>query len=282
MNIIGQKKLLSTIDNLIENNNFPRYSIIVGNTGSGKKLITSYIAEGLEALLVPCELSVDSVREVIDLSYSQTSPTLYMWADANKMSAGAKNAVLKVTEEPPQNAYFVMTTDNVNGLLNTLTSRGTVFNINPYTVEDLVSYATLKNIDTKSKEFNTIINISTTPQDIINLSTVDIAQFDKVVNVLCKSVGSINLANTLKISTLLKFKDNDDDKEKFDPILFMKACMNTFAEFMKEDNKPIYHKFISKTSEYLADMYSKSLNKVCTVDNWLIDLDMLARKEKSL
>ena len=282
MNIIGQKNLLSTIDNLIENNNFPRYSIIVGNTGSGKKLITSYIAEGLEALLVPCELSVDSVREVIDLSYNQTSPTLYMWADANKMSAGAKNAVLKVTEEPPQNAYFVMTTDNVNGLLNTLTSRGTVFNINPYTVEDLVSYATLKNIDTTSKEFNTIINISTTPQDIITLSNVDIAQFDKVVNVLCSSVGNINLANTLKISTLLKFKDNDDDKEKFDPILFMKACMNTFAEFMKKDNKPIYYKFISKTSEYLADMYSKSLNKVCTVDNWLIDLDMIARKEKTL
>lgn len=282
MNIIGQKKLLSTIDNLIENNNFPRYSIIVGNAGSGKKLITSYIAEGLEALLVPCELSVDSVREVIDLSYNQTSPTLYMWADANKMSVGAKNAVLKVTEEPPQNAYFVMTTDNVNGLLNTLTSRGTVFNINPYTVEDLVSYATLKNIDTKSKEFNTIISISTTPQDIITLSNVDIAQFDKVVNVLCGSVGNINLANTLKISTLLKFKDSDDDKEKFDPILFMKACMNTFVEFMKKDNKPIYHKFISKTSEYLADMYSKSLNKVCTVDNWLIDLDMIARKEKTL
>ena len=282
MNIIGQKKLLSTINNLIENNNFPRYSIIVGNTGSGKKLITSYIAEGLEALLVPCELSVDSVREVIDLSYNQTSPTLYMWADANRMSAGAKNAVLKVTEEPPQNAYFVMTTDNVNGLLNTLTSRGTVFNINPYTVEDLVSYASLKNIDTKSKEFNTIISISTTPQDIIDLSNIDIIQFNKVVNVLCESVGNINLANILKISTLLKFKDSDDDKEKFDPILFMKACMNTFIEFMKKDNKPIYYKFISKTSEYLADMYSKSLNKVCTVDNWLIDIDTLARKEKIL
>ena len=276
MNIIGQKKLLSIIDNLIENNNFPRYSIIVGNTGSGKKLITSYIAEGLEALLVPCELSVDSVREVIELSYSQTSPTLYMWADANKMSVSAKNAVLKVTEEPPQNAYFIMTTDNVNGLLNTLISRGTVFNINPYTLDDLKQYAKVKNIDTQTTEFNTIINVSTTPQDILDLSNIDIAQFNKIVEVLCKSVGSINLANILKISTFLKFKE--DDKEKFDPILFMKACMNKFADYMKVNKNPIYYSYIAKTSEYLADMYSKSLNKLCTVDNWLIDLDSIARK----
>lgn len=280
MNIIGQKNLLSTIDNLITTNNFPRYSIIVGNTGSGKKLITSYIAEGLEALLVPCELSVDSVRDVIDLSYSQTSPTLYMWADANKMSAGAKNAVLKVTEEPPQNAYFVMTTDNVNGLLNTLTSRGTVFNVNPYTTEELTTFAKLKNCDVKDKNFNTILNISTTPQDIIDLSNVDIEQFNKIVSVLCSSVGNINLANTLKISTLLRFKE--EDKDKFDPILFMKACMNMFLEQMKSNNKSLYYKLICKTSEYLADMYSKSLNKVCTVDNWLIDLDTLARREKEL
>jgi hypothetical protein len=49
---------------------------------------------------------------------------------------------------------------------------------------------------------------------------------------------------------------------------------------MKSDKKSLYYKLICKTSEYLADMYSKSLNKVCTVDNWLIDLDTLARREK--
>ena len=104
MNIIGQKKLLEDINNLINNNSFPRYAIINGPIGSGKKLISSYIAEKLNATFIPCELSIDSVREVIDMSYTQTSPTLYMWADANKMSINAKNAVLKVTEEPPQNS----------------------------------------------------------------------------------------------------------------------------------------------------------------------------------
>ena len=58
--------------------------------------------------------------------------------------------------------------------------------------------------------------------------------------------------------------------------------MNMFLEQMKSNKKSLYYKLICKTSEYLADMYSKSLNKVCTVDNWLIDLDTLARREKAL
>ena len=47
MNIIGQKKLLDRIDNLIINNNLPRYIIIQGPTGSGKHLIADYISKKL-------------------------------------------------------------------------------------------------------------------------------------------------------------------------------------------------------------------------------------------
>ena len=272
MKIIGQKKLLTDIDNLILNNNFPRYSIICGVEGSGKKLISAYIANRLNATLAPCDLSVNSVREVIDLSYTQTSPTVYMWANANGMSINAKNAVLKVTEEPPQNAYFIMTTDNINGLLGTLISRGTVFNINPYSVNELEDYANIKLTAISDEELHTILNISTTPKDIIDLSTIDINKFNLVVKTLCDRVGKVNLANELKIPTFLKFKDTDEDKTKFDPILFMKACSERFLTLMKTTNKRIYANYIQLTSSYLADMYSKSLNKIATVDSWIIDL----------
>jgi len=40
MKIIGQKELLQGIDDLIRKNHFPRFSIIVGEPGSGKKLIS--------------------------------------------------------------------------------------------------------------------------------------------------------------------------------------------------------------------------------------------------
>lgn len=35
--IIGQANLLDLIDNLVKNNSFPRFSILIGNTGTGKK-----------------------------------------------------------------------------------------------------------------------------------------------------------------------------------------------------------------------------------------------------
>lgn len=269
MEIIGQRKLLNNIDNLIENNTFPRFSIIQGVEGSGKRLISAYIAKKLNATYVPCELGIDAVRDVINLSYEQVSPIVYVWADAHKMSINAKNAILKVTEEPPQTAYFIMTTDNINNILDTLISRGTVFNISPYSKAELSSYveSRLPNIDSDTK--STIVDISITPKNIIDMSRVDIAKMQKTVNVLCDSVGKVNLANILKIPTFLAFKD--DDKDKFDPILFMRACLFRYAQLFRETENRKYNKLVSLTSTYLCDMYSKSLNKLSTIDCWLID-----------
>lgn len=270
MTIIGQKKLLSRIDHLVDSNNFPRYGIIQGAVGGGKKLIASYIAKQLDATFVPCELGVDNVREVIELSYAQTSPMVYMWADANKMSLGAKNAVLKVTEEPPQNAYFIMTVDNVNSLLGTLLSRGTLFNLNPYTPEELLEFASNKLPDLTPNELDSIVNISTTPKDVMDLSEMDVKQFHKVVNALCESIGNANLANMLKVSTFLRYKD--DDTDKYDPVLFLRACMFKLLQLFLDTKNPGYSKLISLTSAYLADLSSKSLNKVATVDSWIMDM----------
>lgn len=276
MNIIGQKKLLSNIDHLVNTNKFPRFSILQGAYGSGKKLIASYIAKQLDALLVPCELGVDAVREVIEMSYEQTSPIVYMWADAHKMSIGAKNAVLKVTEEPPQNAYFIMTTDNVKSLLGTLLSRGTLFNINPYSPEELYSYVNEKLPNISDKDADIIVNISTTPKDVMDLSSVDFERLNKVVGILCDNIGSTNLGNELKISTFLQYKE--DDADKFDPVLFMRACMFHYLELMKSTYNPMYTELIRLTSQYLSDLASKSLNKVATVDNWIIDMHLVGAK----
>lgn len=278
MNIIGQKKLLSTINRLIEDDNFPRYSIICGYSGSGKKLISSYIANKLDALFVPCELGIDAVREVIKTSYEQMSPIVYMWADSQKMSLGAKNAILKVTEEPPQNAYFIMTTDNTNWLLGTLLSRGTVFNINPYTKAELTEFAKTKIQDVSDKDLDTLTDISIVPQDVLALSKIDINKLNNVVNIICNNIGKSNIANELKIATMLKFKDDEADAEKFDPTLFLRACMFRYSELLKDSLNPVYSDLITITSKYLADLSSKSLNKVATVDTWILDMHIIAER----
>lgn len=138
--MIGQERLLNRIDKMI-GAGFPRFTIICGNKNSGRKMIANKIAKGLNAHLINSSIKVDDVREIIDLSYKQSEPTVYLLADVDKMSPAAKNALLKITEEPPRKAYFIMTLQDINNTLGTLKSRGTVLNIDPYTPDNLLDYA---------------------------------------------------------------------------------------------------------------------------------------------
>ena len=278
MDIIGQKSLLTDIDRLIYSDNFPRFSIIQGAYGGGKKLLSSYIAQKLNAIFIPCELAIDSVRDIIDTSYTLSDNTVYMFAEADKMSLGAKNAMLKITEEPPNNAYFIMTTQNINNLLNTLISRATVFNLNPYTLTDLTEYIKLKypKILKKTKLLNKIVNVALTPADIQELTAIDTEQMCNIVDILCENIGQTNLANELKLSTFLNLKDSPD---LFNPVLFMRTCMIKYSDLMLQTNNPIYAKLVNVTSKYITEMTSKSLNKTATVDNWIIDMHLIAERD---
>ena len=275
MHIIGQTKLIQKIDKLISTDNLPRYIIIQGATGACKHLIASYIAHKLNALLVPSDISVDAVREVIDLSYELTEPTVYLWADVQKMSLAAKNAILKVTEEPPQQAYFIMTVDSTTNLLNTLVSRGYVLDILPYTVDELLEFANYKYPDMKDKTKNLIVDLSNNIGDVIKLSSMDIEKLNSIVDMLCNNIGKVNLANELKIPTFLKFKSTDDD-DKIDPLIFMKSVMIKLSDCMIKSYNMFYADLINLTSQYIADMNSKSLNKTAVVDNWILQMHLMA------
>ncbi len=280
MNIFGQKKLIDKIDRLIENDDLPRYIIIQGPTGSGKHLIGDYISRKLNALLVPCDITVDAVREIIDISYTLTEPTVYLWPDTQKMSVSAKNAVLKVTEEPPQQAYFIMTVDSTTNMLNTLVSRGYVLDILPYTIDDLLEYINYKYSDMPDKTKNLIVDLASNIGDVIKFANMDIKRLNDIVDTLCNNIGNVNLANELKITTLLKFKSDDKDEDKIDPLVFMKAVMIRFSEYMISDYNLLYADLINLTSKYMADLNSKSLNRQAVVDNWILQMHLLANGGK--
>lgn len=280
MNIFGQKKLIDKIDRLIENDDLPRYIIIQGPTGSGKHLIGDYISCKLNALLVPCDITVDAVREIIDISYTLTEPTVYLWPDTQKMSVSAKNAVLKVTEEPPQQAYFIMTVDSTTNMLNTLVSRGYVLDILPYTIDDLLEYINYKYSDMSDKTKNLIVDLASNIGDVIKFANMDIKRLNDIVDTLCNNIGNVNLANELKITTLLKFKSDDRDEDKIDPLVFMKAVMIRFSEYMVSDYNLLYADLINLTSKYMSDVNSKSLNRQAVVDNWILQMHLLANGGK--
>ena len=125
--MIGQRYLLERINGQVERGRFPRFAIFIGEKGSGKKCLASTIADYLKYPISFVDTKVDSIREVINTAYKVDAPIIYVITDCDNMSSAAANALLKVTEEPPRNAYFILTCENEENLLQTIRSRGVTY-----------------------------------------------------------------------------------------------------------------------------------------------------------
>nr|DAK95743.1 MAG TPA: DNA polymerase III, delta subunit [Caudoviricetes sp.] len=134
MLLIGQKKVNDYLEKgiLIDKN----FIIIVGPRGMGKKYITKLIASKLGLLYVPVEGKVDDIRNLVSSATNQTQ-CLYHITDIERISPAAKAALLKITEEMPDNMKIVATANN-NYILDTLLSRAFVIYLEPYTKEDML------------------------------------------------------------------------------------------------------------------------------------------------
>ena len=62
--MIGQIKLKSQLERLLQSDSFPRFSIFIGERGSGRKTIIRNIL-GKLGILRECSIDVASVRDVI-------------------------------------------------------------------------------------------------------------------------------------------------------------------------------------------------------------------------
>ena len=136
MQIIGQERVLDQIKNWEK---VPRFIIIKGGKGCGKTLIMNEIVAKLQCLAVECDYKVDNVREMLETAYAIQTPIVYFMENAEKMSVASRNSLLKVTEEPPLNAYIVLMTSD--DLIGTLKSRAAVIEMQRYEYAHFEEYS---------------------------------------------------------------------------------------------------------------------------------------------
>jgi replication-associated recombination protein RarA len=272
MYICGQTNVLERIDSLIERDKFPRFSIIIAPEGHGKKVISDYIARKINAHFIPCKCDVESVRNAIAMSYETTEKSLYMFFDCDDMSVIAKNTLLKVTEEPPNNAYFIMTIRDVSNALNTILSRGTSFYLEPYKMNDLIDYSKYMNYSFDGNTLNIIQQICTCPKDIQVATNSDIEKVYKMADKFIQLIGQWNIANELKITSSLSTKKDDG---KINPIFFLRCVMMCCYNYMKDscskDDAKVFHSIILQTTKCLRDLSFSSCNKQMALDNYIIN-----------
>lgn len=271
--MIGQVELKKRIISQIDNGTFPRFSILVGQPGSGKKMMCGFISAHLHALGYTSGIGVEDIRRMIVEAHRVAARVLFIIPDADKMSPAAKNALLKVTEEPPQNAYFVMTLSDINNTLNTIRSRGTIYYMDNYSVSELHEYANNSTNHTlHDDEFDIIRNICETPGEInilLGNNKMGVLDFYNYVEKVVDNIAIVSGSNSFKISNKIAFKDTDEDK--FDLKLFWKSFMTICVNRFKED--PIkYATGVKITSKYLQELRLTGVNKQSTFDMWLLDI----------
>lgn len=265
--MIGQKKLLAKIDRLVAYG-FPRFTILVGPNHSGKHLISKHIAKKLNATLVDCGIKVDEIRETISLAYKQSEPTVYILADADKMSSAAKNAILKVTEEPPRKAYFIMTLVDVNSTLATLRSRGAVLAMDIYYPGELLDYAVSKGYNFTEEEQLIVTQVCHTPGDVDTLAAYKVTEFYQFVEMVADNIGKVNGANAFKIGSRLSYKEEDSG---YDVTLFLRALQYVYLDRVNQGPDRVVAS-IRAIGKYLSEMNTTGINKPATMDMLILEL----------
>lgn len=263
--MIGQKRLQDRVTALIDNGTFPRFSIITGQYGSGKKTLAKQIAKQLKGFVVSVEPKVDGVREMIEQSYKVATRTVYIIADADTMSVAARNALLKVTEEPPNNAYFIMTLQDAMGTLDTIRSRGTIFQMDAYTPDEIMlCVGTTTDRDT----LNRFVQLCDTPYAVQLLKSYDAKKFSDYVTLVVNNIAEVSGVNAFKIADRINL---GDDESKYDLIVFWRAFCTECLKRLTT-NPMRYARAIEITSGYMQDLRTSSLNRSYIFDMWLLDV----------
>lgn len=207
--MIGQKNIQATVKRLTEENLFPRFLILVGPKGSGRKLLaTDVICKYLKATPVFVPATVEGVREVIgNASTFTANRCVYIVADADKMSPAAKNSLLKFTEEPPRNAYIVLTLTSIANTLATIQSRGYTMYMDPYTEDNIDEYYH-NNYSSFTDERRIIDDVCSTPGDVDRLVEAGAVDMHEYVEKVIDNISLVTGANAFKIAKEIKFKED--------------------------------------------------------------------------
>lgn len=250
--MIGQKNLRCRLDDLLDNDIFPHCSLFIGPKGSGRKTLLNNMFHGSIYLE---NNSVESVRKMIEMAY-KVSGRKFILPDIDTMSNTAKNAMLKVIEECPNDNYFIMTAEDENNVLDTIRSRAFIFHMDRYTPDEIYQYAMGYAHDNE----DIIKDICETPGDVDLLYKDSPKEFYDYVQLVVNNIAEVSVANAFKIANNVALKDG---AEGYDLRLFWKAFIKVCFDAKRYD-------WIDITSRYLQKLRIKGVNRQMLFDNWML------------
>lgn len=264
--MIGQNKNKEQIELWKEQDNLPRSIIISGSRGSGKRMLASYIADKFGMDIRWVGNKVNDVRDMIADCRSLSKPTMFVFVGADDMSLSAKNSLLKVTEEPPTDAYFVIPLEDVSSTLATIKSRSIEIQMEPYTRPQLSTFT----------DSQLCLDIATNPGEVKELMNMGVDNLVEIVDKVVDNIYDVGSGNALNISKHIKFKDEDEGcgLDVFWRIFnnrIVHRLYDGLDSYRMRDIR-IYTDWIKITQRYLNSLNNPSLNKKMLFDMWVLDI----------
>lgn len=250
--MIGQKYLRQQIDSM---DNVPPFIILVGQRGSGRRLIANYIADRLDCELVEADgHGMSDIDGIMQQAYFINDVAVYYLHDADMMSVAAKNSTLKLCEEPPNLAHIIFSIQDLSMMLDTIRSRAIILFMDKYTKEELEEYSTMTY---QTDEVNVVCE---TPGDVDLMHGKD--GFWEYVNKVYSGINEVSLANSFRIAEKIALKDEED---KFDLRLFWKA----YITMCIVDGEALAAKH---TTHCINKLKIRGINKQQLFDMWLFKI----------
>lgn len=270
--VIGQEPVIKQINSM---NNLPQFIILLGPHGSGRTLLSKYIADDRNMNYIEIDNKISDIRFLIDNTVGLTKPTMYFIKNADELTLQAANAMLKIAEEPPQNLYIVMGLVSLQNTISTIVSRATILQLEPYTVNQLQEF--YNKLGTKIQYEDEMFNCLSTPGEIKTYINI----FDncyEYVQLVHTNILKVRTGNAFKISNKIDFKEVDGG---ITPKLFL----SVFLEYIRRRiHNPtvnevgivdIYRNMIYYTNQALIHLNKKGANKKMIFDIWVLNIRTL-------
>lgn len=172
--LVANHMLKETLAGMINSQRLSHSLLLQGEAGTGKRTLAGLIAQavlcqgtgerpcgicsacykvqkgihpdvitvGAEALR-PQSFHIGVVRELRSQAFvapNEGCKKIYILQNAQNMTVQAQNALLKILEEPPEHAMFILICENRSSLLETILSRCTVFTLHAPDEEECARY----------------------------------------------------------------------------------------------------------------------------------------------
>ncbi len=166
--VVGQKNIVQTLKNQINENHISHAYLFTGSRGTGKTSCAKILAKAVNCLnpingdpCNECEIcrgindesiydvteidaasnnGVDNIRDLRDntaFSPAAAKYRIYIIDEVHMLSGAAFNALLKTLEEPPAHVIFILATTEVHKLPATILSRCQRFDFNRIAAENI-------------------------------------------------------------------------------------------------------------------------------------------------